>query len=254
MALSVFSGAVSAQDLSVKKSNPLLQKSTLQYQAPRFDLIKDEHFKPAFEYALKMHDAEIEKIANNTASATFDNTVLAIETSGEDLNRAVLVFSNLTGSNTNTTLQAIEEEYAPIFSAHNDKIYLNSKIYKRIKSIDISKLKGEDKRLTEYYIQQFEIAGANLSDDIKEKVKKINEELATLSTQYSSKLLISRKNATVYFDKESELDGLSKDEIAAAKEKANKEGKAGKYAIGIINTTQQPVLQTMKKGISRKSI
>lgn len=254
MALSVFSGSVSAQDLSVKKSNPLLQKSTLQYQAPRFDLIKDEHFKPAFDYALKMHDAEIEKIANNSASATFDNTVLAIETSGEDLNRAVLVFSNLTGSNTNTTLQAIEEEYAPIFSAHNDKIYLNSKIYKRIKSIDISKLKGEDKRLTEYYIQQFEIAGANLADDIKEKVKKINEEMATLSTQYSSKLLISRKNATVYFDKETELDGLSKDEIAAAKEKANKEGKAGKYAIGIINTTQQPVLQTMKNRASREKV
>jgi peptidyl-dipeptidase Dcp len=180
--------------------------------------------------------------------------VLAIETSGEDLNRAMLVFSNLTGSNTNPTLQAIEEEYAPIFSAHNDKLYLNSTIYQRIKSIDQSKLKGEDKRLTEYYLQQFEIAGANLADDIKEKVKKINEEMATLSTQYSSKLLISRKNATVYFDSEAQLEGLSKEEIAAAQEKANKEGKTGKYAIGIINTTQQPVLQTMKNRASREKV
>ena len=254
MAFSLLASQATAQEQSNKVSNPLLQKSSLQYQAPAFHLIKDEHFKPAFEYALKKHDTEIEKIATNTNKPTFENTVLAIETSGEDLNRAMLVFSNLTGSNTNPTLQAIEEEYAPIFSAHNDKLYLNSTIYQRIKSIDQSKLKGEDKRLTEYYLQQFEIAGANLADNIKEKVKKINEEMATLSTQYSSKLLISRKNATVYFDSEAQLEGLSKEEIAAAQEKANKEGKTGKYAIGIINTTQQPVLQTMKNRASREKV
>ncbi len=254
MAFSLLASQATAQEQSNKVSNPLLQKSSLQYQAPAFHLIKDEHFKPAFEYALKKHDTEIEKIATNNNKPTFENTVLAIETSGEDLNRAMLVFSNLTGSNTNPTLQAIEEEYAPIFSAHNDKLYLNSTIYQRIKSIDQSKLKGEDKRLTEYYLQQFEIAGANLADDIKEKVKKINEEMATLSTQYSSKLLISRKNATVYFDSEAQLEGLSKEEIAAAQEKANKEGKTGKYAIGIINTTQQPVLQTMKNRASREKV
>lgn len=254
MAFSLLASQATAQEQSNKVSNPLLQKSSLQYQAPDFHLIKDEHFKPAFEYALKKHDTEIEKIATNNNKPTFENTVLAIETSGEDLNRAMLVFSNLTGSNTNPTLQAIEEEYAPIFSAHNDKLYLNSTIYQRIKSIDQSKLKGEDKRLTEYYLQQFEIAGANLADDIKEKVKKINEEMATLSTQYSSKLLISRKNATVYFDSEAQLEGLSKEEIAAAQEKANKEGKTGKYAIGIINTTQQPVLQTMKNRASREKV
>jgi peptidyl-dipeptidase Dcp len=254
MALSILASQATAQEQSNKASNPLLQKSSLQYQAPPFHLIKDEHFKPAFEYALKKHDTEIEKIATNPNKPTFENTVLAIETSGEDLNRAMLVFSNLTGSNTNPTLQAIEEEYAPIFSAHNDKLYLNSTIYQRIKAIDPSKLKGEDKRLTEYYLQQFEIAGANLADDIKEKVKKINEEMATLSTQYSSKLLVSRKNATVYFDNEAQLEGLSKEEIAAAQEKANKEGKTGKYAIGIINTTQQPVLQTMKNRASREKV
>ena len=104
-----------AQNKSVKMTNPLLQKSTLQYQAPTFDLIKDEHFKPAFEYGLKIHDQEIEKIANNPAKPTFQNTVLALETSGVDLGRATGVFYNLTGSNTNPTLQAIDEEYAPIF-------------------------------------------------------------------------------------------------------------------------------------------
>jgi peptidyl-dipeptidase Dcp len=254
MALSFITASVSAQDKSIQAKNPLLHKSNLQYQAPRFDLIKDEHFKPAFDYAIKLHDAELDKIANNPAPATFQNTVLAIEISGEDLNRATLVFSNLTGSNTNPTLQAIEEEYAPIFSAHNDKLYLNSKIYQRIKSIDLSKLKGEDKRLTEYYLQQFEIAGANLDDATKEKVKKINEELATLSTQYSNKLLVARKNATVYFDNESDLAGLSQAELLAAKEKANQEGKAGKYAIGVINTTQQPLLVSMQNRAAREKL
>jgi peptidyl-dipeptidase Dcp len=119
-------------------------------------LIKDKHFKPAFDYGLKVHDNEIDKIANNTAQPTFQNTVLALEISGVDLGRATGIFYNLTGSNTNPTLQAIEEEYAPIFAAHTDKIYLNSKIYKRIKSLNMADLKGEDKKLTEYYLQQFE--------------------------------------------------------------------------------------------------
>ncbi len=126
-----------AQDKSIKMTNPLLQKSTLQYQAPHFDKIKDSDFVPAFEYGLKVHDAEIDKIANIKAKATFQNTVLALEISGVDLNRATGIFGNLTGANTNPTLQKIEEDYASIFSAHNDKIYLNSKIYNRIKSLDV---------------------------------------------------------------------------------------------------------------------
>jgi peptidyl-dipeptidase Dcp len=243
-----------AQDMSIKATNPLLRKSTLQYQAPHFDLIKDADFKPAFEYGLKVHDQEIEKIANDKTPPTFKNTVLAIETSGEDLNRATGIFYNLTGSNTNPILQKLEEEYAAIFAAHSDQLYLNSKIYNRIKALDFKKLKGEDKRLAEYYLQQFELAGANLNEANKIKMKKLNEELATLSTQYSNKLLVARKNGTVYFDTEAELDGLSKEDIAAAKEKANADGKPGKYAIGIINTTQQPPLQSMKVRTSREKL
>ncbi len=244
----------SAQNDAIKKTNPLLQKSTLQYQAPTFNIIKDEHFKPAFDYGIKVHDAEIEKIANNTAAPTFANTVLAIETSGVDLGRATSIFGNLTGSNTNSTLQAIEEEYASKFSAHNDKLYLNSKIYNRIKALNMATLKGEDKKLTEYYLQQFELAGANLKEADKVKMKKINEDIATLSTQFSNKLLVARKNGTVFFDNEADLDGLSKDEIAAAKEKATKAGKEGKYAIGLINTTQQPALQSLKNRASREKL
>nr|WP_281240256.1 M3 family metallopeptidase [Flavobacterium praedii] len=235
-------------------TNPLLQKSTLQYQAPDFSLIKDEHFKPAFEYGLKIHDQEVDAIANNVAKPTFQNTVLALETCGVDLTRAVGLFYNLTGSNTNPTLQAIEAEYAPIFSGHNDKIYLNSKLYNRFKAIDLNKLKGEDKKLTQYYLQQFELAGANLSDADKEKMKKINEELATLSTLYGNKLLLARKNAAVVFDNVTDLDGLGADEIAAASAKAKEAGLEGKYVIGIMNTTQQPLLSSLKNRASREKI
>jgi peptidyl-dipeptidase Dcp len=118
---------------------------------------------------------------------------LALEKSGEVLKRAQIVFYNLTGSNTNPTLQKVEEEYAPIFAAHNDKIYLNSKLFNRIKAVKTDGLDSEDKRLIEVYKQRFELAGANLTDAQKEQMKAINAELATLGTQFTSKLLEARK-------------------------------------------------------------
>nr|WP_232226410.1 M3 family metallopeptidase [Flavobacterium sp. ACAM 123] len=235
-------------------TNPLLQKSMLQYQAPSFNLIKDKDFKPAFEYGLGIHDKEVTAIANNPAKPTFQNTVLALETSGVDLKRATGVFYNLTGSNTNPTLQALQAEYAPIFSAHSDKMYLNSKLYKRFKAIDLGTLKGEDKKLTTYYLQEFELAGANLSDADKDKMKKINEELASLGTLFGNKLLIARKNGAVLFDNAADLDGLSANDLAAAKIKANEAGHDGQYLIGLQNTTQQPVLQSLTNRVTREKI
>lgn len=235
-------------------NNPFMKKSTLQYQAPEFDKIKDEHFKPAFDFGLKQQIAELDQIANSKSMATFENTIVAIENSGEVLKRAQIVFFNLTSSNTNPTLQKLEEEYAPIFAAQSDKIYLNDKIYQRIKAIDISKLQGEDKRLAEYYLQNFEIAGANLSAADKEKVKKLNEELATLATQYSAKLLEARKNGALILDNVSELDGLSADEIAAAAADAEKAGHPGKYLLALQNTTQQPLLQNLKNRATREKL
>jgi peptidyl-dipeptidase Dcp len=245
---------ISAQKNSVKMTNPLLQKSTLQYQAPQFNLIKDEHFKPAFEYGLKIHDQEIDKIANNPAKPTFKNTVLALEISGVDLSRATSVFYNLIGSNNNKILQAIDAEYAPIFSAHEDKMYLNSKLYNRFKALNSKTLKREDKRLTEYYIQKFDLAGANLSAEDKVKMKKINEELASLSTSFNSKLLIARKNGAVLFDNVTDLDGLSSDDIASAKTRATDAGHDGKYLISLLNTTQQPLFPYLNNRATRERI
>ena len=243
-----------AQTPTLKMTNPLLKRSTLQYQAPPFNLIKAEHFKPAFEYALKVHNQEVRKIATNKAKPTFMNTVVALEISGVDLNRAASNFYNLTGSNTNPTLQSIEAEYAPIFSAHNDQIYLNSQLYNRFKAINLNSLKGEDKKLTEYYLQKFELAGANLSAADKVKMKQINGDLASLSTLYGNKLLIARKNGAILFDNAKDLDGLSPDELAAAKLNASAAGQDGKYLIGLLNTTQQPVLASLTNRSSREKI
>ena len=235
-------------------NNPLLQRSPLQYQAPVFNLIKNEDYKPAFEYSLKQHDQEVLAIAENAAQPTFTNTVLALEISGIDLTRSKNIFSNMTGSNTNPTLQKLDEEYAPIFAAHDDKIYLNSKLYKRFKAIDLNSLKDENKKLTEYYLLKFELAGANLSEADKVKMKAINSELATLSTIFGNKLLEARKNAAVVFDAASDLDGLSAQEIEVAKSQATAAGFNGKYLINLQNTTQQPILQNLTNRASREKI
>lgn len=235
-------------------TNPFMKKSSLQYQAPEFDKIKDEDFKPAFDYGMKVQLAEIEKIANNTEAPTFENTILALENSGEILKRAQIVFYNLTGSNTNPALQKLEEGYAPIFSGLSDKIYLNEKLYSRIKAIKTDGLGSEEKRVLELYKTNFEIAGANLSEENKEKVKKINEELATLSTQFSNKLLNARKNGAVLISDVKELDGLSADELAAAAADAKAAGYEGKYLLTLINTTQQPLLQNLKNRATREKL
>lgn len=235
-------------------SNPFMKKSTLQYQAPEFDKIKVEHFKPAFDYGMKVQLAEIEQIAKNPDTPTFGNTILAIENSGEILKRAQIVFYNLTGSNTNPELQKLEEEYAAIFSGLSDKIMLNEQLYARIKAIDTAPLGAEEKRMVELYKTNFEIAGANLSPENKAKVKKINEELATLSTQFTSRLLDARKNGAVLISDVKELDGLSADEIAAAAADAKDAGHEGKYLLTLLNTTQQPLLQNLKNRATRDKL
>lgn len=241
-------------DPAALAGNPFMTKSKLQYEAPEFDKIRDEHFEPAFEYGLKQHLSEINKIANNPAAPTFENTLVALEKSGEVLKRAQIVFFNLTGSNTNPTLQALEEKYSPIFAAHSDKIYLNENLYKRILAIKPTGLDSESQRLLEYYKQNFEIAGANLSPAQKEQLKTLNQELATLATQFSNKLLEARKQGGVFFDNAKQLDGLSSDEIAAAAAAANTAGQPGKYLLVLQNTTQQPLLQNLHNRESRERL
>lgn len=243
-------------EILVPAGNPFLQKSPLQDQAPQFDKIKDSDFKPAFDYGLKVQDLEIKKIADNPMPATFENTVLALEKSGRVLKRAQITFDNLTSANTNDALQKLQEEYAPIFAAHNDNIYLNSKLYNRIKKVYENRvgLDPESKRLVEYFKQEFETAGANLSDSKKDELKKINAELASLSSLYANKLLLARKNGGVLIKDVKELDGLSPDEIAATAADAKAAGYPGEYLIALQNTTQQPLLKNLKNRETRKKL
>ncbi|MHA7608346.1 peptidyl-dipeptidase Dcp [Elizabethkingia meningoseptica] len=242
----------------VTEQNPLLRKSTLQYQAPEFDKIKDEHFKPAFDYGIKEQLKEIDAIVNNKEVPTFKNTILALETSGRDLARALLVFSNLNSANTNPTLQKLDEEYAPVLAAHADKIFLNSKLYERVKKVydqrNSLKLDPESLRLVEVYEQKFEIAGANLSESKKQELKQINSQLATLSSSFNNKLLAARKAGALIVSDVKELDGLSQDEIAAAAQDAKNAGQDGKYLLALQNTTQQPLLQNLKNRATREKL
>lgn len=235
-------------------NNPLFQKSTLQYQAPDFSKIKDEHYKPAFDRGLRVQTEEIENIVNNTEKPTFKNTVLALELSGQDLKRAQSIFYNLTSSNTNDYLQKLEEEYAPIFAAHSDKILLNEKLYNKIKQVYTENLDAESKRLVEVTIEEFELSGANLSASDKEKMKQINSELATLSSQFSSKLLEARKKGAILITDKNELNGLSDEEIASAAEDAKIAGFEGKYLLTLLNTTQQPLLQNLSNRATREKL
>ncbi len=238
--------------------NPLFQKSALQYEAPEFDKIKPEHFKPAFEYGLKIHSQEIEKIAQNPEPPTLENTIVALEKSGEVLKRAQRIFGNLTSAHTNPVLKALDEEYAPIFAAHEDKIWLNSSLYQRILSLDKQKdklgLKGEDARIIWYYKSQFEKAGANLSESQKAQLKKINEKLAGLQTQFGATLLEARKAGALLVDDVNDLEGLSEDAITQAQQEAEKLGHPQQFALSLSNTTQQGALQSLVNRETRKRL
>lgn len=244
--------------VKMNDENPFFHKSPLQYQAPEFDKITDADYEPAFIAGLKQQADEIRAIVGDQRPATFENTIVALETSGEILKRAEMVFFNITGSNTDPTLQALEEKYAPIFSKHSDEIFLNSALYEKVHGIYLKRaslgLDPESVRLVEYYEQAFEMAGANLTDDKKERLKAVNQRLATLETLFSSKLLAARKNAAVVVSDVKELDGLTTDQIGDLKSDAIKAGMPDKYYIALQNTTQQPLLMHLKNRALRECV
>ena len=243
---------------NVQMLNPLLTPSTLQYQAPDFSIIKDAHFQPALEQGIKEHYQQILNIANNNEAPTFSNTIVAMETSGELLNRTSQVFYNLTGSNSNPTLLKIQGEMAPVMAAHSDNIHLNSALFSRVDSLyqqrDLLNLTAEEVRLIEVYHQRFVLAGAKLTDQQKAQIRLLNEEQSTLTNEFSQRLLALTKQNAVVVDSADELAGLSDSEIRAAKMDAEVQGHAGKYVINITNTTRQPVLAKLENRQLRERI
>jgi peptidyl-dipeptidase Dcp len=233
--------------------NPLLTDSTLPYGAPDFLKIKDENFLPAMLEGISQQKKAVEEIVANKEEPTFNNTVLALEKSGELLNRSSQIFSALAGANTNETLQKVEEEMAPKFAAQNDMIYLNEKLFQRFKTLfdkkDSLKLDDESMKLLENYYEDFEIAGANLSSEDKEKLKQYNEKIATLTTKFGKTLLDANNAGAVVFTNKEDLAGVDEDFL---KSKVTEDGKG--WSIPLQNTTQQPLLQSMENRASREKL
>ncbi|HET6603045.1 MAG TPA: M3 family metallopeptidase [Xanthomonadaceae bacterium] len=238
--------------------NPLLVESTLPYRYPHFDRIRDEHFVPAFEQGMSWNRAEIDAIASNPEPPTFENTIAAMERTGDALGRANRIFSNLNATDTNPTRQQIQKDLAPKLAAHQDAIYLDGTLFARIDGLHGRRatlgLDSESLRLLERYHTRFVRAGARLSEADKDKLRTLNSELASLATEFSQKVLAGTNASAVAVDTAAELDGLSPEAVSAAAEAARSRGLDGKYVIALQNTSGQPPLSSLTNRALRERI
>lgn len=241
-----------------RPDNPLLAPSPLPYEYPPFDRIRNEHFREGFERGMAEHREEVAAIVANEDPPTFENTIVALELSGETLGRVQRIFGNLTSAHTNPELEKIQAEYAPKLAAHMDSILLDGKLFARIDELFKRRhelgLDAESLRLLERYHRDFVRAGAKLTDADKEKLKAINAELAALQTRFSQNVLNEVNASAVIFDSAEELEGLEAAEIEAAAKRAEAAGHPGKYLIALQNTTGQPPLAKLKRRESRERI
>ncbi|MHA3772621.1 M3 family metallopeptidase [Verrucomicrobiota bacterium sgz303538] len=247
-----------AAPASAALDNPLFTESSLPFHHPPFDRIKDEHFVPAFERGMEEQLREVDVIAKASDRPTFENTIVALERSGQLLKRVNRIFSNLNGAHTNPALQKIESEMEPKLSAHRDAIRLNSALFARIQSLyeerEQLNLDPESAFLLERYHKDFVRAGARLSEKDKPRLKELNSELATLETTFRQNVLKEMNASTVVVDDGAELKGLSDHAIAAAAAAAEADGQKGKFALRILNTTGQPPLQSLENRALRQRL
>jgi len=246
-----------AADNTFGPQNPFYAPSTLPFQAPPFDKIKDSDYQPAMEAGMAQQRKEIRAVAANPMPPTFENTIVAMEKSGQMLNRVVAVFNGVTGANLNPELEKVKEIEAPRLAANEDAIYLDSKLFLRVAKVYDERLSlnldQESLRLLDWYYKKFVHSGANLGDSDKAKLKKLNEEQSTLSTAFTSKLLAATKAAAYVTTDKENLAGLSDAQIAAAAEAAKDRELAG-YVIPLQNTTQQPDLAALSRRSTRQTI
>jgi peptidyl-dipeptidase Dcp len=238
-------------------SNPFATPSSLPFGTPDFSRIKDSDYLPALLAGMAEQKREVAAIANQTAPPTFDNTVVAMEKSGLLLERANLAFSAVNGANTNDTLQATDTRTAPLFAAHNDFIYLNTKLFQRFKTLHDHQaglgLDAEQAKLLDVYYKQFVHAGAELPPAKQAQLKVINQRLSTLQTAFSQKLLAAAKAGALHVTDASALTGLSPEQLAAAQEAA-KSRKLPGYVLPLQNTTQQPSLESLTSHDTRQKL
>jgi len=238
-------------------SNPFYAPSTLPLQAPPFDKIKDGDYQPAIEAGMAQQREEVRAIAENPDPPTLENTLVALEKTGQLFNRVNLVFNAVTAANLSPELEKLQEIEAPKLAAHRDAIFLDSKLFQRIETIykqrEPLKLDAESLRLVEYYYEEFIHAGANLSEADKAELKKLNEEESTLSAAFSNKLLAATKAAAYVTKDKSALAGLSDTRLKGAAQAA-KDRKVDGFVIPLQNTTQQPDLASLSQRGIRQAI
>jgi peptidyl-dipeptidase Dcp len=238
--------------------NPFLQSSTLPYQLPPFDRIKDSDYRPAYEAGMREELREVAAIARNAQAPDFENTIVALERSGKLLQRVSVVFDNLNQSNTNDEMQKIDTEMAPKLAAHSDAILLDPALFARVDSVyqrrASLKLDPESLQLLERYHTRFVRAGAGLTDAAKTRLRALNEQISSLQTQFKQNVLKATKDGAVVVDRVEDLDGLSAEQIGAAAAAATARGLTGKWLITLQNTTSQPALAQLKNRALRERL
>lgn len=247
-----------AEAADIVSINPFFAESSLYMQLPPFDKITHAHYAPAFEKGMLAHKLEIEKIANDPAPVNFENTLVAMEKSGRLLNRVATVFFSLLSANSNSDMEALVAELSPKLSAHSDDIRLNDKLFKRIAFLHTNKntlnLDPESIRLIDETYKDFVSAGAKLSADEKETLKKYNAEIATLQTQFNQNVKSEVNKSAIVIDSVAELDGLSEGQVAAAKQAAISRDLPEKYVLPLLNTSGQPSLSNLNNRALRERI
>jgi peptidyl-dipeptidase Dcp len=238
-------------------ANPFYAPSSLPFQAPSFDKIQDSDYQPAIEAGMAQQLGEIRAIAGNPEPPSFENTVVALEKSGRLLDRVNSVFDAVTSANTNPDLQKVQQIEAPKLAAHNDAIYLDSKLYHRVEAVYEQRsalhLDPESLRLIEFYHREFVHAGANLSDADKTRLKQMNEELSTLENDFKTKLLAATQAGAYDATEQGTLAGLSEGQLSAAAEAAKQRKQQG-WVLPLQNTTQQPYLADLTDRATREAL
>ena len=243
---------------TLNSANPFAAASTLPFYYPPFDKIQDAHYTPAFEAGMRAQLREIAVIANNPTPPTFDNTVVAMERTGQLLQRVNATFSSLHTANTNDKLDAIDRAMSPRLAAHNDAIFLNARLFQRVRKLYDARaslnLNPESAYLLDRYHEDFVRAGANLSAADKARLRAFNTQIATLQSTFTQNVLKDANASALVVDTRAELAGMSDANIDAAAAEAKTRGLIGKFVVALVNTTGQPPLAVLTNRAVRERL
>jgi peptidyl-dipeptidase Dcp len=235
-------------------TNPLLSPSTLPYGLPPFAQIQDAHYAEAVEAGLAEHLAEIQAIVSDPAAPSFENTALAMERSGRLLERAAASFFTLVSAHASDAIRDLETRLSPLFSAHQDAVYLNRELYERFAALDTTVLDAESARLVDEYLKEFRASGIQLDDAGQERLKAVNAELARLGTEFGQRVKEGMKSAALLLDDAADLTGLPDDDIASAAEAARTAGHEGKFLLTLIQPSNQPAMAALSNRDVRRRL